>query len=148
MLPAPPPLVAEASPAALLSAVNFQRLLAGARPLKADALLARAARGHSRDMVARHYFAHTSPAGSGLRDRVRRTGWMRWRPRWALAENLAWGSGLLGTAAGIVDAWMHSPEHRENLLRPDLQRAGFGVVAGTPNAGADGVTVTLDLGSR
>src|SRR5215470_10566009 len=107
-----------------------------------------APRVHSRDMVAHHYFAHTSPQGSGLRERVKRTGWMRLRASWALAENLAWGTGSLGTAAGIVDAWMHSPEHRENLLRKDLQRAGFGVVAGTPNAGADGVTVTLDLGSR
>lgn len=148
MLPAPPPLVAEASPAALLRAVNAQRVLAGAQPLRADALLARAARGHSRDMVARHYFAHTSPTGSNLRSRVRRTGWMRLRPNWALAENLAWGTGSLAAPSRIVDAWMQSPEHRANLLRRDLRRAGFGVVAGTPNAGADGVTVTLDLGSR
>jgi uncharacterized protein YkwD len=148
VLPAPPPLVAEASPAALLSAVNFQRLLAGARPLRADALLARAARSHSRDMVAKHYFAHTSPTGSSLRSRVQRTGWTRFRPTWSLAENLAWGTGELATAAGIVNAWMQSPEHRANLLRKDLQRAGFGVVAGTPNAGDGGVTVTLDLGSR
>jgi len=148
VLPAPPPLVAEASPAALLSAVNFQRLLAGARPLQADKLLARAARGHSRDMVAKHYFAHTSPTGSSLRSRVQHTGWTRFRPTWALAENLAWGTGQLATASGIVNAWMQSPEHRVNLLRKDLRRAGFGVVPGTPNAGGDGVTVTLDLGSR
>jgi uncharacterized protein YkwD len=148
VLPAPPPLVAEASPAALLSAVNFERLLAGARPLKADALLARAARSHSRDMVARHYFSHSSPGGSSLRSRVERTGWTRWRPSWALAENLAWGTGSLATPSGIVDSWMRSPPHRVNLLRKDLRLAGFGVVAGTPNAGADGVTVTLDLGSR
>ena len=148
MLPAPPPLVAEASPAALLSAVNFERLLAGAQPLRADALLARAARAHSRDMVAKHYFGHTSPSGSSLRTRVERTGWTRWRPTWALAENLAWGTGARATASGVVDAWMHSPPHRVNLLRKDLRLAGFGVVAGTPNAGADGVTVTLDLGSR
>jgi uncharacterized protein YkwD len=74
--------------------VNFERLLAGARPLKADALLARAA------------------------------------------------------PAAIVDAWMHSPPHRANLLRKDLRLAGFGVAAGTPNTGANGITVTLDLGSR
>jgi uncharacterized protein YkwD len=148
VLPAPPPLVAEASPAALLSAVNFQRLIAGARPLKADALLARAARSHSRDMVARHYFSHTSPGGSSLRTRVQRTGWTRFRPSWALAENLAWGTGPLATPSAIVDAWMHSPPHRANLLRKDLRLAGIGVVGGTPNAGPDGVTVTLDLGSR
>jgi uncharacterized protein YkwD len=148
VLPAPPPLVAEASPAALLSAVNFERLLAGARPLKADALLARAARGHSRDMVARHYFAHTSPTGSSLRSRVERTGWMRFRISWALAENLAWGTGSAASPSAIVNAWMHSPPHRANLLRKDLQRAGFGIVTGTPNAGTAGITVTLDLGSR
>ena len=150
MLPAPPPppLVAEASPAALLSAVNFQRQLAGAVPLKADVLLARAARGHSRDMVARHYFAHTSPSGAGLRARVERTGWTRWRPTWAIAENFAWGTGSLASAPAIVEAWLKSPPHRANLLRRDLRLAGFGVARGTPNAGPSGVTVTLDLGSR
>jgi uncharacterized protein YkwD len=148
VLPAPPPLVAEASPAALLSAVNFERLLAGAAPLSTDRLLARAARNHSRDMVARHYFSHTSPGGSGLRSRVERTGWTRWRPSWALAENLAWGTGSRATAGAIVDAWMASPPHRANLLRRDLRLAGLGVARGTPNAGSDGVTVTLDLGSR
>jgi len=65
-----------------------------------------------------------------------------------LAENLAWGTGSRATTQAIVDAWMHSPPHRANLLRKNLRRAGFGVVAGTPNAGANGVTVTLDLGSR
>jgi uncharacterized protein YkwD len=123
-------------------------MLAGARPLKADALLARAARSHSRDMVARHYFGHTSPGGSSLKSRVERTGWTRRRIDWVLAENLAWGVGSRAAPTAIVSAWMHSPPHRANLLRSDLRLAGFGVVAGTPNAGANGITVTLDLGSR
>lgn len=31
-------------------------------------------------------------------------------------------------AHGAVWGWMHSPGHRENLLRPDWQREGIGVV--------------------
>jgi uncharacterized protein YkwD len=99
-------------------------------------------------MVSHHYFSHVSPAGRGLRARVERTGWTRFRPNWALAENLAWGTGSRASAPAIVDAWMQSPPHRANLLRRDLRLAGVGVAPGTPWAGANGVTVTLDLGSR
>lgn len=69
-------------------------------------------------------------------------------PAALLARAARSGTGERATTRAIVDAWMHSPPHRANLLRSDLRLAGFGVVSGTPNAGANGVTVTLDLGSR
>ena len=44
-------------------------------------------------------------------------------------ENLAWGTGSRGTARGIVAAWLASPEHRANLLRPSFARVGIGDLA-------------------
>src|SRR5262245_878066 len=73
-----------------LTVMNQARVARGVPPLRADARLARAARGHSRDMVAHGYFAHGDfPA------RIRRTGWMRFRPVWRVGENLAWGTGQM-----------------------------------------------------
>jgi uncharacterized protein YkwD len=129
-----------------LRALNRSRAAHHVAPLHADARLARAARGHSRDMVALGYFEHVSPSGDDLRSRVTRTGWVRGRHRWRLAETLAWGAGPLRTPRAIVDAWLHSPPHRRIVLDPRLRDVGVGVVAGTPGHGS-GLTYTADFGS-
>jgi uncharacterized protein YkwD len=132
---------------ATLRALNDVRAAHRRAPLVADARLARAARAHSRDMVAHGYFAHVSPSGTTLRSRVARTGWMRRRPEWELAENLAWGTGERGAPAAVVAAWMASPGHRRNILARRLRVIGIGVVSGTPFAGS-GATYTADFGTR
>jgi Cysteine-rich secretory protein family len=58
-----------------------------------------------------------------------------------LGENLAWGTGALATPGSIMQAWMNSPGHRENVLNPDYREVGVGVVAGNP-AAADGLGAT------
>jgi uncharacterized protein YkwD len=129
-----------------LRLLNAARAAHGLAPLRLDTDLARAARAHSADMVARRYFAHVSPSGAGLGARVARTGWTRGRRRWRLAEDLAWGTGSLATPPGVVAAWLRSPPHRHNILRPDLRRVGIGIASGTP-FGRAGATFTADLGS-
>jgi uncharacterized protein YkwD len=131
----------------LLHLLNAQRAARGLPALRADRRLARAARAHSADMVRRRYFDHASPEGEHVVARVRRTGWLHGRRRWFLAENLAWGIGRPGTAAGVVRAWMHSPAHRRILLRRVYRRVGIGVAAGTPFDRSRGATVTADFGS-
>ena len=144
LLLAPP---ARASPPAeTLELVNAARALHGAPALRPDRRLARAARHHSRDMVARRYFEHVSPGGANLRDRVARTGWLRGRNRWRLAENLGWGSGSLATPDAIVDAWLNSPGHRRILLDRGLRVVGIGIEPGTPQ-GSPGATYTADFGA-
>lgn len=131
----------------LLRLLNRERATRGLPALRADPRLARAARAHSADMVRRRYFAHASPEGEHVRGRVRRTGWLDARRRWFLGEDLAWGIGRPGTAAGVVRAWMRSPAHRRILLRRVYRRVGIGVAAGTPVDPARGATVTADFGS-
>ncbi len=41
------------------------------------------------------------------------------------AENL---SKAAATATAVIDAWMHSPGHRSNLLDPALTQIGVGCV--------------------
>ena len=37
---------------------------------------------------------------------------------WRAAENIAWGTSEVGTVRAIVNAWLHSAGHRENILGP------------------------------
>jgi uncharacterized protein YkwD len=60
-------------------------------------------------------------------------------------ENLAWGTGDAGTARAIVAAWLASPEHRANLLRPSFRRAGVGDLSGPFQGYGDARVVTADF---
>ena len=56
----------------------------------------------------------------------------------------------LGIARGIVDAWMHSAEHRANILNGSYQHIGVAVTSGTPAGGddRDAATYTTDFGYK
>jgi uncharacterized protein YkwD len=129
--------------------MNAMRENNGLPDLTQQAQLAKASVDHSQDMVTNKYFAHDSPDG---RDVVARLTEVQYIPKdgdWVVGENLAWGSGGLATPRALVNAWMNSPPHRENLLSGDYKEVGMGVVFGTPSADAsDGVTVTTDFGTR
>jgi uncharacterized protein YkwD len=130
-----------------LCLVNQERTSRGLRPLKSNRHLARAAGGHARDMVARGYFSHDSTNGASFVDRIRKAGYVPSRAFPSLGEDLAWGSGPLGTPREIVQSWMESPGHRANILNPRFREGGMGVAFGDVGAGEDGVTYALDFGS-
>jgi uncharacterized protein YkwD len=110
--------------------------------------LRKAALGHSRDMVKDRFFEHTTPKGVTMVDRILRARYVREDDGWALGENLAWGTGSLGTPRGAVDAWMDSPGHRANILKRAYRELGVGVVLGVPVSDAAGATYTVDFGVR
>ena len=132
---------------AALCLVNQERTSRGLKPLKTNRRLARAANGHARDMCARGYFSHDSANGSSFVDRIRKAGYVSARAFPSLGEDLAWGSGSLGSPREIVQSWMESPGHRANILNPKFREAGMGVAFGDPGAGEQGVTYALDFGS-
>src|SRR4051794_33381755 len=101
---------------ATLCLVNQERSSRGLRPLKANRRLARAAAAHARDMDARGYFSHDSAGGGTFVDRIRKAGYVPRSALPSLGEDLAWGSGTLGTPREIVQSWMESPDHRANIL--------------------------------
>lgn len=118
---------------ATLCLLNHERSLHGLRPLHLNALLTRAALEHSRDMVANHYFSHTTPSGVTPSDRVKATGYLGTDPSWVIGENLYWGILRFSSPENAVAAWMHSPHHKENILCSRYREIGIGIVAGAPH---------------
>jgi uncharacterized protein YkwD len=130
--------------------INEERAKAGIRPVRANASLRRAAAGHSNDMVQDGFFEHTSPSGRTFIDRISNTGYTRGARRWLVGENLVWGSGSQSTPQSLVEAWMGSPAHRENLLRERFREVGVAAARGTPfdASEANGVTISSEYGFR
>ena len=117
----------------LLRQMNQVRVAHGLGRLHYDAHLERAARSHTHEMLAEDVFQHGAFGSRMLQFDV--------SGRLA-GENLAWGTGARGTASGIVAAWLASPEHRANLLRPSFSRVGVADLVGAflGNQGARVVT--------
>ena len=130
--------------------INDQRVSHGLRPVTPNADLRQAALSHSNEMIQEGYFEHTSPAGLTFVQRIDATGYMRGARSWLVGENLVWGTGPLSTPKSLVTAWMNSPPHRENLLRPSFREIGIAAVAGTPVSRSEltGVTVSSEYGYR
>lgn len=106
-------------------------------PLGVDAKLTRAARAHSQMMLEQDVFTHGA-FGSRLRS---------FGVRYPLlAENIAWGSGRLGTPRAIVAAWMASPPHRANLLHPGFRVIGIATPVGNFAGYRGAAVVTADFG--
>ncbi|MEP6909528.1 MAG: CAP domain-containing protein [Actinomycetota bacterium] len=117
---------------AIVRAMNVVRARSGVRPLSVGRALTRAARSHSVDMARRGYFDH-----GPFVQRLRRYGVHA--PY--LGENLASGTQPL-SAVAIVQMWIASPPHRQNLLDPTFNRIGIGVAGGSTRF------VTADFAGR
>jgi uncharacterized protein YkwD len=122
--------------------LNQQRAQARLAPLTPDRRLARAARRFSQTMVREHFFAHVSPAGSTMDQRVRAAGYSGR----TTGETIGWGSGSLAAPAAIVQGWMDSPPHRAIIMDGRFREVGLGVAAGSPAGTGDAVTVTANFG--
>lgn len=130
--------------------INVERTSAGLKPVRLNSKLQSAAASHSSEMVSDGYFAHTSPGGTSFVDRIESAGYMRGARLWTVGENLVWGTGPLSTPQSLVDAWMQSPPHRENLLRGRFREVGVSAVRGTPTDASEtnGVVVSSEYGFR
>lgn len=130
--------------------INQERSSHGLRPVSPNGDLRQAALSHSDEMISKGYFEHTSPSGTTFMDRIESTGYIHSARSWTVGENLVWGTGPLSTPQALVTAWMNSPPHRENLLRPTFREIGIAAVPGTPQSQSDqtGVTVSSEYGYR
>ncbi|MET7617377.1 CAP domain-containing protein [Streptomyces sp. NPDC005408] len=106
--------------AQVLALVNKERASAGCSALMSNAKLTRAADDYSDVMARSGVMSHTGPDGSTMAGRVDATGYL-WS---ALGENIAQGQS---DAAAVMDAWMHSPGHRANILNCSYKEIGIGV---------------------
>ncbi|MFA5157605.1 MAG: CAP domain-containing protein [Patescibacteria group bacterium] len=132
----------EISPENIISAINRERESVGLSPLTTNQNLNQAAYTKSSDMLARNYFEHYA---YGL------TPWMfiiRSGYEYSVAgENLAKG---FSTSEDIVKAWMKSPTHRQNILNPEYQDVGVGVVQGvySENGEVTETTLTTEMAAK
>lgn len=101
---------------------NVERYRAGLPILASDPTLSRIALLKMQDLFARQYFAHESPSGETIDDLADRIGYAYL----AVGENLAMGT--FQSSKDVVDAWMDSPGHRENILSTTYSH--IGVAAG------------------
>ena len=120
----------------LLHAVNGARRAHGLEPLKIDLKLTRAARFQSRRLLERDVLDH-----GDLAKRLRRFG----VTADLCGENLAWGTPAEVGAGAIVRAWLASPGHRANLLRPTYRRIGLGAAFGTFAGFTNSTVATADF---
>lgn len=124
----------------LLTLTNQKRIENGQPPLTLNSQLTHAAQMKANDMFAKNYWAHIAPDGT--------TPWYFFKGSGYdylyAGENLARG---FDTAADVVNAWMNSPTHRENLLSPNYKEIGFAVEEGNLT-GSDTILVVQEFGSK
>ncbi len=112
----------------MLCMVNYARAQAGEQPLSEAGTLTESASDKSRDVLECDSFSHTA-CGREFTYWMRATGYLS-TPCWRVGENLAWGAGEYGSVRSIFRAWLHSPEHRANILG-DYAETGIDVRTGT-----------------
>jgi len=88
--------------------------------------LATAAYHKAQDMLAKNYWAHYGPDGASPWDFIMGSGYKYEYAGENLAKNFLFSQG-------VVDAWMNSPTHRENILKSDYSEVGFAIVNGVLN---------------
>jgi uncharacterized protein YkwD len=109
-----------AQESAVLSIVNKNRGDNHCKALTFSAKLSDAARKHSADMAARHYFSHDTPEGVSMAARITDEGY-----KWSMVgENIAEGQK---DAKAVMAAWMNSPGHRANILNCQYTQIGIGL---------------------
>jgi uncharacterized protein YkwD len=142
------PLAATAQPGTsrsereLIRRLNSVRAEHGLASLSTSRALGRAADRHSRDMLRRDFFDHSSSDGTPFDRRVRRYASAR-----KLGETLAAIGRRRGGAHTVVQMWMHSPPHRAIVLSAEFRRIGIGRRWGTLGSAKQAV-VTADFASR
>ena len=106
--------------------VAATRARAGLHTLHPHRTLARAAHIKSERIQACGSFSHT-PCGAPFNAAFTQAGW---HGR-ASGENIAFGQAAQGTPRAILAAWLASPGHRANLLRPGYRYHGLNVRSAT-----------------
>ena len=101
---------------------NAERAKQGLAPLTLDTELSKVARTKSQDMKNKNYFDHNSPTYGSPFDMMKSFG----ISYTSAGENIAMGQT---TPEQVVQAWMDSQGHRENIMNSSFTQIGVGYVA-------------------
>ena len=99
--------------------INEIRVQYSLAPFSKSQKITQAALRHSNDMADNNFFDHTGSDGTRAGNRLDEACY-NWQ---AFGEIIAAG---YGSPAGVVEAWMDSPGHKDIILDPDLADIGAG----------------------
>lgn len=110
----------------LYSLTNEERAKISLPPLQMNTTLSDAAAKKATHMFQKDYWSHFSPDGMSPWDFIKQSGYQYEFAGENLAKNFLFSKN-------VVDAWMNSPTHRENIVRKEYSEVGYAVVNGMLN---------------
>lgn len=128
------------TPNDLLNDTNKIREARGLAPLRLDMELSQAAASKAANMLATNYWAHIAPDGTTPWVFIKNSGY----DYLYAGENLARG---FSSSSDVVNAWMASPSHRDNMLSSNYSDVGFAISSGKLT-GSDTVLVVEMFGTK
>jgi len=108
----------------VITLTNQERAKYGLPALAYNSQLTQAAQGHADDMARNNYFTHDSQDGRTFSQRITAAGYT-WNSD---AENIAAGQA---TATIVVNDWINSSVHHQNMLKTDVCDIGIGYAYNT-----------------
>lgn len=137
--PAPADTTATAQLTVMSCLVNYARVHAGVPALHPSKALDLAGSLKLNADIQCGAFSHT-PCGRPFQSVFSAAGYSL-GTAYSVGENLAYGQGALGTPQAIMQAWLASPDHRQNLLSTNWTSFGVAVHEGATFLGAGGVAL-------
>lgn len=122
---------------AMLCLINDARVANGARPLAHSPMLDASAASKAQNIMRCDDFSHTA-CGQPFSVTFELAGYLAGTGV-QFGENLAHGSGSLATPRSIMESWLDSADHRQNLFDASWTEYGValrkGTLLGTPGTG-------------
>lgn len=104
--------------------INAQRRRENIEPLELNGELVKLAREHSENMANFNFFSHRGRDGKTVFDRATDVGINDWT---MIAENIGYNAGVKNNVELVVQTWLGSASHKNNLLNRQYKRTGIGV---------------------
>ena len=105
----------------MVNLVNQERAKAGLSPLTVNTKLSQVAELKAEDLRDKNYFSHTSPTYGSPFDMMKQFG-ISYK---SAGENIAKGQK---SPQSVMNGWMNSTGHRENILSSKYTEIGVGYV--------------------
>lgn len=118
------PQVTAITPVNLISLTNQVRAEQGLNTLGANEELNLAAANKVKAIFANQYFSHTGKDGEKFSSWIKQAGYNHYE---IVGENLALG---YFDQQAMMNAWMNSPKHKENIVSPFYQDIGMAAATG------------------
>jgi uncharacterized protein YkwD len=131
----------EITVASVIAQMNVYRAGKGLPPLVEESRLTRSAQDRMRDMEELGYWAHVAPDGRSPFTWLRANGY----EHAYAAENLASG---FETVQILLEGWMESPGHRDNIISPIFNECGVAIIEGGTTGRSDGKSVVVLFGRQ